>query len=49
LFFAISVKFRAMKTDRFLFALGAVVVTTALNLTTAEPATTTPKKPVSAK
>jgi prolyl oligopeptidase len=38
-----------MKTDRFLFALGAVVVTTALNLTTAEPATTTPKKPVSAK
>jgi prolyl oligopeptidase len=38
-----------MITNRFLFAIGAIVVTTALGLPTAEPAPGTPKKPVSAK
>ncbi len=38
-----------MKTNRFLFVIGAIVVTTALDLPTAKPATETPKKPVSTK
>src|SRR2546430_17398879 len=36
-----------MITNRFLFVIGAIVVTTALDLTAAEPAPGTPKKPVS--
>jgi len=36
-----------MKTNRFLFVFGAVVVTTALDLPAAQPAPETPKKPVS--
>src|SRR6184192_2043771 len=36
-----------MITNRFLFVIGAIVVTTALDLTAAEPAPQTPKKPVS--
>src|SRR5678816_465348 len=36
-----------MITNRFLFVIGAIVVTTALDLPTAEPAPGTPKKPVS--
>ena len=38
-----------MITNRFLFAIGAIVVTTALGLPTVEPAPGTPKKPVSTK
>jgi prolyl oligopeptidase len=38
-----------MKTNRFLLVIGAVAVTTALDLPTAEPAPETPKKPVSTK
>jgi hypothetical protein len=38
-----------MITNRFLFAIGAIVVTTALDLPAAEPAPGTPKKPVSTK
>jgi Prolyl oligopeptidase, N-terminal beta-propeller domain len=38
-----------MITNRFLFVIGAIVVTTALDLPTAEPAPGTPKKPVSTK
>jgi prolyl oligopeptidase len=38
-----------MKTDRFLFVLSAIVITTALDLPTAEPASATLKKPVSTK
>jgi prolyl oligopeptidase len=34
-------------TNRFLFALGTIIVTTALDLPTAKPAAETPKKPVS--
>ena len=36
-----------MITNRFLFVLGAIVATTALDLTATEPAPETPKKPVS--
>jgi len=36
-----------MKTDRFLFVVSAIVITTALGLPGAESATETPKKPVS--
>src|SRR5438045_2890099 len=36
-----------MITNRFLFVIGAIVVTTALDLTAAEPAPGTPRKPVS--
>jgi prolyl oligopeptidase len=36
-----------MKTDRFLFVLNAIVITTALGLRNAEAAPETPKKPVS--
>ena len=36
-----------MKSDRFLFVLSSIVVTTALGLSTAEAAPETPKKPVS--
>jgi prolyl oligopeptidase len=36
-----------MKTDRFLFVVSAIVITTALGLPSAESATETPKKPVS--
>ena len=38
-----------MITNRFLFVIGAIVVTTALDLSTAEPAPGTPKKPVPTK
>jgi prolyl oligopeptidase len=38
-----------MKTNRFLFVIGAIVVTTALDLPTAEAAPEAPKKPVLAK
>jgi prolyl oligopeptidase len=38
-----------MITNRFLFVIGAVVVTTALDLSAAESAPGTPKKPVSTK
>jgi prolyl oligopeptidase len=38
-----------MKTNRFLFVIGAIVVVTALDLPAAEPAAGTPKKPVSNK
>ena len=38
-----------MQTNRFLFLIGAIVVTTALDLAAAEPASATPKKPVSTK
>lgn len=38
-----------MITNRFLFVIGAIVVTTALDLSTAEPTPGTPKKPVSTK
>jgi prolyl oligopeptidase len=38
-----------MITNRFLFVIGAIVVTTALDLPTAEPAPGTSKKPVSTK
>ena len=38
-----------MKTDRFLFVLSAIAVTTALGLCTTEAAAETPKKPVSTK
>ena len=38
-----------MKTNRFLFVIGAIVITTALDLPTAKPAAGTPKKPVSTK
>ncbi|HEU5313466.1 MAG TPA: prolyl oligopeptidase family serine peptidase [Candidatus Udaeobacter sp.] len=38
-----------MITNRFLFVIGTIVVTTALDLSTAEPAPATPKKPVSTK
>jgi prolyl oligopeptidase len=47
--FAISAKFRTMKTNRFLFVIGALVVVTALDLPAAGPAGGTPKKPVSTK
>jgi prolyl oligopeptidase len=36
-----------MKTNRFLFVIGAIVVTTALDLPAAKPVAETPKKPVS--
>jgi prolyl oligopeptidase len=36
-----------MMTNRFLFVLGAIPIATALNLRAAEPASATPKKPVS--
>ena len=36
-----------MKTNRFLFVIGAIVITTALDLPTASSAAGTPKKPVS--
>jgi prolyl oligopeptidase len=38
-----------MKTNRFLFIIGAIVVTTALDLSAAKPTAETPKKPVSTK
>src|SRR5881227_3691079 len=38
-----------MKTNRLLSVIGAIVVTAALDLPTAEPAQVTPKKPVSTK
>ena len=38
-----------MKTNRFLFLIGAVIATTALDLPTSESAPETPKKPVSTK
>ncbi|HYK24366.1 MAG TPA: prolyl oligopeptidase family serine peptidase [Candidatus Acidoferrum sp.] len=38
-----------MKINRFLFVIGAIVVTTALDLPTAKPAAGTPKRPVSTK
>ena len=38
-----------MKTNRFLFVIGTIVATTALDLPTAEPAPETPKKAVSTK
>src|SRR4030095_518530 len=38
-----------MLTNRFLFIVGAVALTTALGLPNAEPAPETPKKPVSTK
>jgi len=38
-----------MMTNRFLFVIGALAVTTALDLGAAEPAAGTPKKPVSTK
>jgi prolyl oligopeptidase len=49
LFFAISVKFPAMKTNRLLFVLSAIAATTALGLPAAERAPGTPKNPVSTK
>jgi prolyl oligopeptidase len=49
LLFVIFVNLHAMITNRFLFVIGAIVVTTALDLSTAEPTPGTPKKPVSTK
>jgi len=45
--FAISAKFRAMKTNRPLFAICAICTVSSLKLFAAEPAVQTPKKPVS--
>src|SRR5436190_18429923 len=47
--FAISVKFRAMKTNRFLFVICTISALALFGLTAAEPAAETPKKPVSTK
>jgi prolyl oligopeptidase len=47
--FVISVNLHAMMTNRFLFVLGAIALTTALDLPSAKPAPETPKKPVSTK
>jgi prolyl oligopeptidase len=49
LLLVISVNLHLMITNRFLFVIGAIVVTTALDLPAVEPAPGTPKKPVSTK
>src|SRR5258708_12865059 len=47
--FAISVKFRAMKTNRFLFVICSISALALFGLPAAEPLAETPKKPVSTK